>query len=84
MLKVFFDGKRLDEITMMNVVRYVNERVDSTTVRGETLPDGKKVNRKRSPTTVNKEVTLLSSIFRMAKREKVATNNRCEDLPRSV
>jgi integrase len=83
-LKEFFSGKRFDEITMMNIVKYVNERLNSTTVRVESLPNGKKVNRKRSPTTVNKELTLLSSIFRMAKREKVATNNPCEEVPRSV
>jgi len=42
------------------------------------------VNKKRSPTTINKEVTLLSSIFRMAIREKVALTNPCDELPKSV
>jgi integrase len=83
-LKEFFGGKRFDEITMMSVVKYVNDGLDSTTVHVEAVVNGKKVYRKRSPTTVNKELTLLSSIFRMAKREKVAINNPCEDLPRSV
>jgi integrase len=83
-LKEFFLGKRFDEITMMSVVKYVNDRLDSTTARVESVVNGKKVYRKRSPTTVNKELTLLSSIFRMAKKEKVATSNPCEDLPRSV
>ncbi len=43
-----------------------------------------KVSRRRSPTTVNKEVTLLSSIFIMAIRERVAHGNPCDELPKSV
>ncbi len=83
-LKDFFGGKRFDEITMMNVIKYINDRLESTTVRVEAVVDGAKVYRKRSPTTVNKELTLLSSIFRMAKKERVAKSNPCEDVPRSV
>jgi integrase len=36
------------------------------------------------PEAVNKEVTLLSSIFRMAMREKVAITNPCDELLKSV
>lgn len=84
MLKEHFKGKRFDEITMMMVVRLINERLNSKTVRKQALEDGTVVSCKRSPTTVNKEVSLLSSIFRMAIREKVATGNPCDELPKSV
>jgi integrase len=84
MLKEHFKDKDFDEITMVTVVRFINQRLDSKTVRKQVLEDGTAVNCKRSPTTVNKEVTLLSSIFRMAIRERVATSNPCEELPKSV
>jgi integrase len=83
-LKDYFKGKRFDEITMMMVVKFINQRLSSETVRKEALEDGTVVNSKRSPTTVNKEVTLLSSIFRLAIRERVATANACDELPKSV
>ncbi|HEX8147796.1 MAG TPA: site-specific integrase [Pyrinomonadaceae bacterium] len=83
-LKESFAGKRFDEITMMSVVGYINERLRSDTVRKEVLEDGTKLSRKRSPTTVNKEVTLLSSIFIMAIRERVTHSNPCDELPKSV
>src|SRR5260370_26063384 len=83
-LKEHFKGKRFDNITMMLVIRFIHQRLNSETVRNQVLEDGTVTNRKRSPTTVNKEVTLLSSIFRMAMHEKVATTNPCGDLPRSV
>lgn len=83
-LKEFFAGKRFDEITMLAVVSYINERLRSDTVRKEVLEDGAKLSRKRSPTTVNKEVTLLSSIFIMAIRERVTHSNPCDELPKSV
>jgi integrase len=84
MLKEHFKGKHFDEITMMMVVKFINQRSSSETVKKQTLGDGTVVNCKRSPTTVNKAVTLLSSIFRMALREKVATANPCGELPKSV
>jgi integrase len=84
MLKEHFKEKSFDEITVMTVVRFINQRLDSETVRKRVLEDGTAVSCKRSPTTVNKEVTLLSSIFRMAMREKVATSNPCDELPKSV
>lgn len=83
-LKDYFKGKRFDEITMMMVVKFINQRLNSETVRKEVLEDGTVVSRRRSPTTVNKEVTLLSSIFRLAIRERVATANACDELPKSV
>lgn len=83
-LKEQFQGKRFQEITMMMVVKFINQRLTSDTVRTEVREDGTVVSKKRSPTTVNKEVTLLSSIFRMAMREKVATANPCDELPKSV
>jgi len=84
MLKGHFKEKCFDEITVMTVVRFISQRLDSETVRKRVLENGTAVNCKRSPTTVNKEVTLLSSIFRMAIREKVATSNPCDELPKSV
>ncbi|HZT57529.1 MAG TPA: site-specific integrase [Pyrinomonadaceae bacterium] len=84
MLKEYFKDRGFGEITVMTVVRFINDRLESETVRRRVLEDGTAVNRKRSPTTVNKEVTLLSSIFRMAIRERVATSNPCGELPKSV
>lgn len=83
-LKEFFAGKRFEEITVMSVVNYIGARLKSETIRKEVLSDGTKVSRKRSPTTINKEVTLLSSIFIAAIRERVTTNNPCNELPKSV
>lgn len=83
-LKTSFMGRRFDQITMMMVVDFINTRLKSETVRKEVLKDGTKVNRKRSPTTVRKEVTLLSSIFIAAMREGVALSNPCINLPKSV
>jgi hypothetical protein len=84
MLKKHFAGKRFNEITPMAVVRFIDRRLESKTVRKEVVRNGKKVNKDRSPTTVNKEVTLLSSIFRMAIGEEVTTKNPCANLPKST
>lgn len=83
-IKEHFQGKRFDEITMMMVVKLINQRLTTETIRKEKLESGIVVNSKRSPTTVNKEVTLLSSIFRMAIKERVASFNPCDELPKSV
>lgn len=83
-LKEFFVDKKLDEITMMMVVSFINTRLKTETVRKEVMEDGTKVSRKRSPTTVRKEVTLLSSIFIAAIREGIALSNPCNNLPKSV
>ena len=84
MLKEHFRGRRFDEITTMMVVGLINQRLDSTTTRKEITVTGEAVSKKRSPTTVNKEITLLFSIFRMARTEKVAMNNPCDELPKTV
>ena len=84
MLKEHFKDSRFDEITMMTVVKLINQRLNSRTVRKEELESGTVVNKMRSPTTVNKELTLLSSIFRMAMKERIATYNPCDELPQSV
>lgn len=84
MLKDHFSGKRFDDITMMSVVSLINKRLNSTTVRKEIAADGGYVQKQRSPTTVNKEVTLLSSIFRMARTEKITTSNPCDELTKSI
>jgi integrase len=84
MLKRHFAGKKLDEITPLVVTGFIRKRLKSKTVRKEVFPDGTKINKERSPTTVNKEVTLLSSIFLMAIRERVTTYNPCNELPKSV
>lgn len=83
-LKAHFGNVRFSQITMMSVIGFINERLKSRTVRTRLLEDGTSVAGTRSPTTVSKEVTLLSSIFRMAIAKKVATANPCEGLPKSV
>src|SRR5215213_3874608 len=83
-LKEHFRGRRFTEITAMLVIRFINERLRSTTLRKQVLPDGSSVSKKRSPTTVNKEVVLLSSIFRMAIRERVIASNPCDELPKAI
>jgi hypothetical protein len=59
-LKRHFAGKRFCDITPMVITGYINTRLKSKTVRKESLEDGSKVNRQRSPTTLRKEVNLLS------------------------
>src|SRR6185369_12610978 len=70
-MKKYFRAKRFDEITMMLVVKFINERLNSDTVRREVLDNGDAVNKKRSPTTVNKEVTLLSSFSEWLLKRKL-------------
>ncbi len=84
LMKEYFRGKRFNEITMMMIVQLINQRLNSRTGRKEVSESGTVVNSKRSPTTVNKEITLLSSIFRMAIKERVASFNPCDELPKSV
>lgn len=74
MLVEHFAGQRLRDITTHAVIQFVRTRLGSTTRR----------NRKRSPVTVHKEVTLLSGIFNMAIRQKKATDNPCRALPVST
>lgn len=68
----------------MLVEKYTNDRLDTTTVRKTTLPGGERVNKRRSPTTVCKEVVLRSSIFNMAKQERPVTENPCDFIRKSV
>lgn len=84
MLKEHFKEKEFGGVTATAVVRFINRRLESETVRRRVSEDGAAANCKRSPATVNKEVTLLSSIFRMAVREEVATSKPCDELPKSV
>ena len=81
MLCEYFGDKRFDEITVMMVVRFVNTRLASKVSRHRQRGPA---TRTRSAVTVSKEVTLLSSIFRMAVREKAATHNPVADLPKAV
>lgn len=83
-IEKYFSGKRLSEITTMLVEKYINDRLATTTVRKTTLPGGERVNKRRSPTTVRKEVVLLSSIFNMAKQERLVTENPCDFIRKSV
>jgi integrase len=83
-LKEGFRGRRLTGITVMMITSFINERLRSMTLRKEVLSNGIVMNKKRSPTTVNKEVVLLSSIFRMAIREKVIASNPCNELPKAI
>ena len=54
-MKEHFKDKRFDEITTMMIVTLINQRLKSETIRKEEVESGVFVNRKRSPTTVNKE-----------------------------
>lgn len=74
MLCGYFAGKAFKQITAMTVVRFIKDRLASETRR----------KRPRSPVTVHKELTLLSSIFLMAIREKIATANPCAEIPKTV
>lgn len=81
MLCEYFGDKRFEEITVMSVTRFVNTRLASKVKRHNQRGPA---TRTRSAVTVGKEVTLLSSIFRMAIREKAATYNPVDDLPKVV
>jgi integrase len=81
MLCDHFGDNRFDDITVMAVTRFINTRLQSKVTRYRQRGPA---TRTRSAVTVGKEVTLLSSIFRMAMREKVATSNPVADLPRTI
>jgi integrase len=83
-LKDYFGGRNLSRITTMLVEKYVNDRLNTTTVRKTTLPGGERVNKGRSPTTVRKEVVLLSAVFNMAKQERLVAENPCDFIRKSV
>jgi integrase len=84
MLKSYFGERRFDQITTMMVEKFVEDRLRTETVRVEKLADGQKSPKRRAPTTVHKEVVLLSSIFNMARQERVAAENPCDFIRKSV
>ena len=53
-------------------------------VRVEIDPEGGKVAKLRSPRTVRREVTLLSSIFNMARQERLIAENPCDFIRKAV
>ena len=76
-----FGAKRFSEITTMVIVGVIKQRLASKVKRHrqKSAPT-----RQRSAVTVHKEVTLLSSIFLMAMREKVATENPVAAIPKTI
>lgn len=74
MLKEHFAGKRLRDITPMLVERFIKDRLSGITQR----------KRQRSPTTVHKELVLLSAIFSMAVTQKLVRENPCAGVRKGV
>lgn len=74
MLTAQFAGKRMRDIKQLDVERFIKTRLASISSRG----------RKRSPVTVHKEVTLLSTIFNMAIRQKKALENPCNQITKAT
>lgn len=90
-LKKEFGKLKLKQITTMRVETFIKKRLESETVRvardseGEPLrKGGETVKKRRSPTTVRKEVVLISQIFNMAKAEKLVTENPCDFIRKAV
>jgi integrase len=77
----YFAGKRFREIKMLDVVRFIKTRLATKIRRHRQKSEATKL---RSPVTVHKEVTLLSSIFNMAVIQKVAVENPCRQVPKNV
>ncbi|MBA2528201.1 MAG: hypothetical protein H0V18_20820, partial [Pyrinomonadaceae bacterium] len=73
-LKQFFLEKTFQEITPMLIAQYINTRLKSKTKRKQL----------RNPTTVYKEVALVSSVFNMALREGLAQVNPCHSIPMAI
>ena len=67
MLKSYFEGKALREISAQIVEKFKTDRLNTQT-RNETA---------RRPATVNRELTLLSSVFSLAVRFDKAESNPC-------
>lgn len=81
MLCEYFGSRRFDEITPMQVASFIKQRLATKIKRHRQKSEA---TLKRSPVTVHKEVTLLSSIFRMAIGEQVATQNPVTLVPKAV
>lgn len=74
MLTTYFAGKRMRDITPLLVERFIKDRLASITQR----------KRKRSPVTVHKEVSLLSTIFNAAIAQKRAVDNPCRHITKAT
>jgi integrase len=81
MLCEHFGNKRFTEITSMQVVAFIKQRLASKVKRHRQKSEPTRL---RSAVTVHKEVTLLSSIFLMAMREKVAAENPVATIPKTI
>jgi len=73
-LKIYFNGLRFRDITPRAVEKFILNRLDSESRRKS----------ERSPVSVHKEFSLLSSIFNMAMREEVAACNPCLKISKKV
>ena len=82
-LKRYFGRWRLPEITRMMIESFIKERLQSKTVRKETV-GGRRVHKTRSPTTVRKEVALLAQIFNHARQERLINYNPCDEVGKAV
>jgi SEC-C motif len=81
MLCEHFGSKRFSEITVMQVVSFIKLRLASKVKRYRQQSEA---TRTRSSVTVHHEVALLSSVFLMAIRERVATENPVAAIPKNV
>jgi hypothetical protein len=68
----------------MRVESFINKRLRTTTVRVEASAGGANTPKRRSPTTVRKEITLPSQIFNMAKAERLVMENPCDFIRKAV
>jgi integrase len=67
MLKEYFEGKTLREISAQSVEKFKNDRMNTPTKKGT----------QRQPATVNRELTLLSSAYSLAVKYDKAESNPC-------
>ena len=67
MLKEYFEGKALREISAQSVEKFKNDRMNTPTKKGTA----------RQPATVNRELTLLSSAYSLAVKYDKAESNPC-------
>ena len=67
MLKEYFQGKALREISAQSVEKFKNDRMHTPTKKGTA----------RQPATVNRELTLLSSAYSLAVKYDKAESNPC-------